>query len=100
MGMAFEGRGTEAYDNVTKQWVNTWVDNMGTGIMMASGSCDDGGKKCTYTGDASDPMTGGKSSTRMVITWVDADTFTNEMYGKGPDGKEMKMMEITAKRKK
>jgi len=100
MGMPFEGRGTEGYDNVTKQYRSTWIDNMGTGIMTQTGTCDDGGKKCTYTGTMADPMTGKDTTTRSVITWVDNDTFTNEMYGNDPSGKEMKMMEITAKRKK
>lgn len=100
MGMPFEGRGTEAYDNVTKKYVNTWIDNMGTGIMSQTGTCDDGGKKCSYSGSMVDPMTGKDTTMRSVITWVDGDTFTNEMYGSDPSGKEMKMMEITAKRKK
>lgn len=100
MGMPFEGRGTEAYDNVTKQYTNTWIDNMGTGIMNSTGACDEGGKKCTYNGLGSDPMAGKQVPMRSVITWLDGDTFTNEMYGNDPSGKEMKMMEITAKRKK
>jgi hypothetical protein len=100
MGMPFEGRGTEAYDNVTKQYVNTWIDSMGTGIMNSTGTCDDGGKKCSYNGMGSDPMAGKQTPMRSVITWVDGDTFTNEMYGNDPTGKEMKMMEITAKRAK
>ena len=41
MDMPFEGRGTEAYDNVAKQYVNSWVDNMGTGIIHQTGTCDD-----------------------------------------------------------
>jgi hypothetical protein len=100
MGQPFEGRGTDAYDNVTKQYVSSWIDNMGTGIMSQTGTCENGGKKCTYSGSASDPMTGGQTTMRSVITWVDNDTFTNEMYANDPSGKEMKMMEITAKRKK
>lgn len=101
MGQPFEGRGTDAYDNVTEQYVSSWIDNMGTGIMTQTGTCEDGGKKCTYSGSVSDPMTGGPTTMRSVITWKDNDTFTNEMYGKDPaSGQEMKMMEITAKRKK
>jgi len=100
MGMQFEGRGTDAYDNVTKKYLSSWIDNMGTGIATSTGTCEDGGKKCTFSGTMSDPMTGGTSTNRSVITWVDNDTFTNEMYGNDPTGKEMKMMEINAKRKK
>lgn len=100
MGMPFEGRGTDAYDNNTKQFVSTWIDNMGTGIMMQTGTCDAAAKTCTYSGESFDPMSGKKVTMRSVITWVDNDTFKNEMYGPDPTGKESKMMEITAKRKK
>jgi len=99
MGMPFEGRGTDGYDNVAKQYVSSWVDNMGTGIMHETGSCDDAVKVCTYTGDVWDPMSGKKSTMKSVITWIDDNNFKNEMYGPGPDGKEAKMMEIVAKRK-
>jgi hypothetical protein len=100
MGEEFEGRGTEGYDNVTKQHVSSWVDNMGTGIMMSTGTCEDGGKKCTTTGTFSDPMTGGESTMKSVVTWIDDNSFKNEMYGKDPgSGQEYKMMEIVTKRK-
>ncbi len=46
-----------------------------------------------------DPMTGKASYMRSEVTWMDANTFKNEMYGPGPDGKEFKRMEIVAKRK-
>jgi hypothetical protein len=99
MGMSFEGRGTDAYDNVAKQYVSSWIDNMGTGIVVQTGTCDDAGKTCTYTGDMWDPMTGQKSTMKSVITWIDDNSFSNAMYGKGPTGEETKMMEIVAKRK-
>ena len=34
MGMPFNGLSTTAYDNYKKVFVSTWIDNMGTGIMM------------------------------------------------------------------
>src|SRR6185295_10465864 len=99
MGMPFEGRGTDAYDNVAKMYVSSWIDNMGTGIMYSTGTCDDAGKVCTHSGDMWDPMTGQKTTSKSTITWKDDNTFTLEMFGKGPSGQEMKMMEITATRK-
>ena len=99
MGMPFEGRGTDGYDNIGKQYVSSWVDTMGTGVMYQTGSCDDAGKICTYSGEVWDPMSGKKTMTKSVVTWVDDSTFKNEMYGPAPDGKEMKTMEIVAKRK-
>ena len=43
MGMPFEGHSTMAYDNVQKKYLSTWIDNMGTGIMFGSGTCDASG---------------------------------------------------------
>jgi hypothetical protein len=99
MGMPFEGRATEGYDNMTKKYVSTWVDNMGTGILYSTGTCDDKHMKCSTKGDMVDPMTGKNSYMRSEVTWMDDNTFKNEMYGPGPDGKEFKWMEMTVKRK-
>jgi len=100
MGMPFEGHGTMAYDNIQKKYLSTWIDNMGTGIMLASGSCSDDGTTWTMTGDMADPATGQMVTTRGVTKLVDADHMTMEMYAPGPDGKEAKMMEISATRSK
>ncbi len=99
MGMPFEGRATDGYDNVAKQYVSSWMDNMSTGIVYSTGTCDASGNKCSLKGDMMDPMTGQKSYMRSEVTWTDANTFKNEMYGPGPDGKEFRWMEMTVKRK-
>lgn len=100
MGQEFEGRGTEGYDNVAQQYVSSWVDNMGTGIVLATGTCEDGGKKCTTTRSVSDPMTGGLSTLKSVVFRIDDNNFRTEVYTKDPaSGQEYKMMEIVAKRK-
>ncbi|MES1211819.1 MAG: DUF1579 domain-containing protein [Acidobacteriota bacterium] len=99
-GMPFEGLGTEAYDNTSKEYLSTWIDNVGTGIMMSTGSCDAAGKVCTQSNEMVDPMSGQKMTMRSVITWADNDHFKNEMFAKDPSGNEMKTMEITAWRKK
>jgi hypothetical protein len=100
-GMPFEGMGTEGYDNMSKKFISSWIDNMGTGMMMSTGTCDDAGKVCTMTGDMPDPMSGQTVSTKGVITWIDNDHFKNEMFMKDPaSGNEMKTMEIVASRKK
>lgn len=99
MGMPFEGRGTDGYDNLKKEYVSSWVDNMGTGILLMTGTCENGGKKCMMKGDMIDPMTGKPGYMRSVTTWADQNNFTLEMYGAGGDGKEVKMMEMVVKRK-
>jgi hypothetical protein len=96
MGMPFEGIGILGYDNVKKQYVGTWIDNMSTGIMTSHGTCDKG--SWTMTGESTDPMTGKTWTSRSVVKIVDDNTFVMEMYGPAPDGKEYKMMEMTCKK--
>lgn len=96
MGMPFEGIGLIGYDNIKKEYVGTWIDNMGTGIMTSHGTCDKSG--WTMTGEATDPMTGKTWTSRSVVKIVDDNTFTMEMFGPGADGKEFKMFEMTCKK--
>ena len=99
MGMDFEGHGTEGYDNLAKKYVSSWVDNMGTGILHTTGTCEQGGKVCRQAGSMIDPMTGKDTPWKSTVTWTDNNSFTLEMFGNDPTGKEMKMMEFTVKRK-
>lgn len=100
MGGPFHGMGTYAYDNMQKKYIATWVDTMGTGIMISTGTSTDGGKTINYTGTGSDPMAGKVQTYRSVMHNIDADHARYEMFGPGMDGKEMKMMEINYTRRK
>ncbi len=99
MGMPFKGLGISGYDNVQKKYVTSWIDNMGTGIMLFVGTGDASGKNLTLTGEYADPMTGKMTKMRSVSKVVDDKTFIFEMHGPGQDGKEFKMMEITHTKK-
>ena len=98
MGQPFTGYGLHGYDNVSGKFWGTWNDSMSTGVMVTEGTCDDQGA-CNFTGGWNDPITKGKVSARMTTRWTDANNEVFEMFGPGPDGKEMKMMEITYTRK-
>jgi hypothetical protein len=98
MGQPYTGIGVHGYDNLTKKYVTTWMDSMGTGIFVMDGTASADGKTITLHGSHPDPM-GGVMKHRAVWKIVDANTQTFEMYHKGKDGKEMKMMEITYTRK-
>ena len=98
MGQPYTGIGVHGYDNLTKKYVTTWMDSMGTGIFVMDGTASADGKTITLHGSHPDPM-GGVMKHRAVWKLVDANTQTFEMYHKGKDGKEMKMMEITYTRK-
>ena len=99
MGMPFEGRGTLAYDNARKMFVSTWIDNLGSGIMMMTGTYNESTKMLSLKGTQTDPMTGKESPIREDYKIIDDNTQTFELYGPGMDGKEMKYMEATMKRK-
>jgi len=93
MGMPFKGIGFTGYDNSRKQYVSIWMDSMSTGIMQTYGTYDAATKTFTYTGEADDPMSGGKYKMRQVLKVVDNDHHTFEMY-RETNGQQFKEGEI------
>jgi hypothetical protein len=92
MGMPFNGSGYTGFNNVTKQYEGTWIDNMGTGIMMGTGKETDP-STITMNWSFADPMTGKVTKTKSVTKIVDANNHTFTFYTS--DGKkEVKSMEI------
>jgi len=100
MGMPFTGMGFTGYDNIKKKYVGTWMDTMTTSMMISTGTANADGKSYTFTSTMDDPMTGKSSPVKEVVTVVDNDHHTLEMWGAGPDGKMFKTMEIAYTRKK
>lgn len=100
MGMPFEGRGVSGYDNAKKIFVSSWVDNMGTGIMNMEGPWDEATKTITLTGKAVDAATLKESKYKETFKIIDDNTQVMTMYVSGPDGKDVKMMEMKYTRKK
>lgn len=100
MGMPFQGIGYTGYDNARKQYVGTWIDNFGTGVMTSSGNTTDNGKTFTFKSTTTDPMTGKDMPGESRVTVTDADHHTMEMWGPAPDGRMFKMMQIEYARKK
>ncbi|RZJ53224.1 MAG: DUF1579 domain-containing protein [Flavobacterium sp.] len=98
MGQPFEGKATVAYNNASKEYITTFIDNMGTGMMIANGKYDEATKKVEYKGEVVSPLDGKKSPYREVYTIVDATTRKMEMFDV-KNGKEFKSMEIVMKRK-
>jgi Protein of unknown function (DUF1579) len=100
MNQPFTGRGYTGYDLYKKQYVSTWMDTMGTMIMMATGTADASGKTLTMTGQVDDPMTGKKMDFKQMATVVDPDHNVFEIWMPGPDGKMFKTLEIHYTRRK
>ncbi|MEO8505125.1 MAG: DUF1579 domain-containing protein [Acidobacteriota bacterium] len=99
MGQPYEGMGTQGYDNVSKKYWSIWMDSMSTGPLTSWGTCDAAGA-CTYEGTSNDPITGKAAKFHMTLKPDGADKQAFELSGPGPDGKQMKMMEIVYTRKK
>lgn len=98
MGQPYTGIGINAYDNLRKRYVSTWIDTMGTGIFLMEGPASADGKTITLRGQHDEPG-GGRMTHRAVWKILDRNTQTFDMYGAHHLGKEMKVMEITYTRK-
>jgi len=98
MGQPFEGFGLSGFDNVSGKYWGTWNDNMGTGLMIAQGTCAEDGT-CEFTGTWNDAMVNGPKTVRMTMK-ADADREVHAMYDKAPDGTEFKSMELVYTRSK
>lgn len=100
MGQPFNGMSLMGYDNAKKLFTSTWVDDMGTGIVHMDGTYNDATKTLSLKGHQTDFMTGKDSDMREEMVMIDDNTYKMTMYGAGLDGKEMKFMEGTFKKKK
>jgi hypothetical protein len=97
MGQPFEGVGITAYDNIKKQYVETWIDNMGTGLYVASGEEKDG--KIHTAGKMSMPLVG-QCDVRSVATQISPDEHVWEMFMNIPGQGEVPAVKMVYKRKK
>lgn len=101
MGQEFEGLGLMGYDNAKKEYVNVWIDNMGTGLMTGTGTYNAETKTFEDKGTFSCPVEDEKDKPYRTVTTINSpDQFTFEMFAPGKDGKETRMMEIVYTRKK
>lgn len=98
MGQPFEGKSTLAYNNASKEYTTTFIDNMGTGMVVAVGKYDEASKSMELKGDMVNPVNGKKTPYREIYTIVDAKTRKMEMFDV-KNGEEFKSMEIIMKKK-
>ena len=101
MGMPFNGISTVGYDNTTKEFVSTWMENMNTSMMVMKGTMDAATKTINLWGTQKNPVNGLECKMRQVYKMIDDNNEMMEMYGPDPKtGKEFKMVEIKYTRKK
>jgi hypothetical protein len=99
MGQPFQGIGYTGYDNAKKRYFGTWLDTMGTGVMVTEGTYDAATKTYTFTGNMVMPD-GATPKMREVILVESNDHHHFDMFMTGPDGKEQQVMSISYNRKK
>ncbi len=100
MGMPFEGRSINAYDNVKKKFQTVWIDVFSSGFTYMNGDYDSASKTLNLKGTQPNPSGKTDMNIRQIMKIIDNDTYTLTMYGDGPGGTEIKFMEGTFKRKK
>lgn len=89
----FEGRGFWGFNNVTGKYEGFWIDNASNQMATEFGDYDKATKTWTMLGEMAMPG-GAKCGKRSVITVVNDDEHTMEMFFQGPDGNESKGMHI------
>lgn len=95
----YHGFGVQGFDNVSQQFVGTWIDSYSTGIANGIGKRSDDGKTLTWNYTFNCPITKKPAVLRQVET-TSGNTKHIEMFGPDPKtGKEHKMMrfELTKK---
>jgi hypothetical protein len=97
-GTPFIGHGMSGFDNETQKHVGLWTDSTSTTLYIETGTCDGECKVITETGEST--MGGQKYKMKGVTKIKDADHFSFEMFTVGPDGADMKNMELQYTRKK
>ena len=96
----YHGGGVYGYDNVSKKFVASWIDNHSTGIMQGEGELSDDGKSITWTNKFNCPLTKKPATMKEVDTVTGPNTKKLEMWGDDPkSGKNYKMMSIELTRK-
>jgi hypothetical protein len=96
----YHGGGVYGYDNVSKKFVSSWIDNHSTGIMQGEGELSSDGKSITWEYKFNCPIAKKEVSMKEVDTKTGDNTKKLEMWGDDPKtGKNYKMMSIELTRK-
>ncbi|MEX1097892.1 MAG: DUF1579 domain-containing protein [Planctomycetales bacterium] len=93
--------GVYGFDNVSRKFVATFIDNHSTGIMTGTGELSKDGKTLTWKYTYNCPITKKPTVMREIETITGPDTRTLVAFGIDPkSGKEFQMMSVEMTRKK
>lgn len=93
MDQEFIGEGIMGYDNASKKFVSTWIDNMGTGIIYMEGELSKDKTILTLYGAMKDPMFEKDMKIKQVLTLINENEHKFEMF-MDMGGNEFKTLEI------
>lgn len=79
-GQPFEGMMLLGFDNVINRYTSAWVDNTTNGIVHFVGTFDAAKKQLTMTAHYSDPATRRLTLSKVVLTFVDANSWLYDEY--------------------
>jgi hypothetical protein len=92
---SFQGQGTLAYDRLAKEYIHTWIDTMGTGIMISRGQASEDGKTIVLNAPYKDPVTMQDLNYRIVFHTGEEESRRMEMFVTYPGKEEFRTMEVT-----
>jgi hypothetical protein len=91
---SFEGKGFWGFNPDLKRYEGFWIDNASSFMQNETGQVDAAGKVWEMHSEMFCGQTGQVYKKRSIIRLIDNDHHTMEMFFTGPDGNEMKNMEI------
>lgn len=97
---AFEGRGYWGFNKTTGLFEGFWIDTASSVMQHETGNVDGSGRVWTMVGEFTDPGSGKPMRKKSVIRLTDENHHSMEMFMPGPDGREVRTMEILYSRQK
>jgi len=92
--------GVYGYDTNRNKYVGTWVESTNPFRVLMEGDYDEPSRTLTMIANGVDPVTKMPVREKQVITHKDDDTRMLSLYRLEEDGRETRILEATAKRRK
>jgi hypothetical protein len=91
----YHGLAVQGYDNISKKFVSSWIDNHSTSIAQGEGDLSKDGKTVTWTFTCNCPLREKPMTMRQIETVTGPGKKVIEMHGSEPKtGEEFRMMRI------
>jgi len=100
MGQKIEGLTILGFDKRFKEYTLYGFDTMGTYAVNPKGTYDKTTNSITYKGKNFEATMKAYSDYRLVMKFIDQDSYTFDLYFTFPEKEEIKMLEMICKRKK